>query len=157
GPIPAILSFGCIHTNDKSSVVEQARHHPLPWEHAYLFTGMTLEAQEKAGIRPGLRVVLAVSRRIVTEIGPFLASYFLDDRAVLAVGLMALEALRESGTAGLPSLTFAATTSEEVGAEGAHYLLRLRPADICVALEIGPKTPEADFPIDAQPTLWVRD
>ena len=157
GVIPGIVSFGCIHTNDKESVVEQARQHPLPWEHAYIFTGLSHEEQQAAGIRPGLRVVMAKSRRIVTELGDFVASYFLDDRADLAVWLLALEALRASGTDGLPSLTFAATTSEEVGAEGANYLLRLRPADICVALEIGPKTPEADFPIDAQPTIWVRD
>jgi putative aminopeptidase FrvX len=157
GPREGIVSFGCIHTNDKGSVVEQARHHPLPWEHAYLFTGMSPEEQEQAGIRAGLRVVMAPSRRIVTELGPFVASYFLDDRADLAVWLLALEALKEGGMEGLPSLTFAATASEEIGAEGANYLLRLRPADICVALEIGPKTPEADFPIDAQPTIWVRD
>jgi len=70
---------------------------------------------------------------------------------------MALETLKEQGTEGLGEIVFAATTSEEVGAEGAMYLLRTRPADICVALEIGPRSPDADFPIDAQPTLWVRD
>jgi putative aminopeptidase FrvX len=37
------------------------------------------------------------------------------------------------------------------------FLMHRQPFDICVALEIGPKTPEADFPIDAQPTIWVRD
>jgi putative aminopeptidase FrvX len=94
---------------------------------------------------------------LVTEFGDYVASYFLDDRADLAVWLMALDALRSSGTDTLGTVTFAATTSEEIGAEGAQYLLRTHPADICVALEIGPKTPEADFPIDSQPTIWVRD
>src|SRR5262245_5921833 len=100
---------------------------------------------------------MAASRRIVAASASCIASHFLAAGADLGVWLMALESLRESGREGLPPLTFAATTSEEVGAEGANYLLRLRPADICVALEIGPKTPEADFPIDAQPTIWVRD
>ncbi|HLK61407.1 MAG TPA: M20/M25/M40 family metallo-hydrolase [Chthonomonadaceae bacterium] len=157
GPLPAIVSFGCIHTNHKDSVVEQARHSPLPWDHGYLFTGLSAAELAERGVRPGLRVVLAPSRRFVTEFGPFIASYFLDDRADLAVWLMALEALKEQGTAGMGELIFAATTSEEVGAEGAMYLLRNRPADICLALEIGPKSPDADFPIDAQPTIWVRD
>ncbi len=157
GPVTGILSYGCIHTNAEESVVEQARHHPLKWERAYVFTGQSAEELGRAGVRAGLRVVLAPARRIVTEFGPFIASYFLDDRADLAVWLLALEALRREGTDGLPPLTFAATTSEEVGADGAQYLLRTQPADICVALEIGPKTPEADFPIDALPTIWVRD
>jgi putative aminopeptidase FrvX len=157
GPIPGILSYGGVHTNSDESVVEHARHHPLPWEHAYIFTGLDTLELEVQGVRPGLRVVLAPSRRLVTEFGPYLASYFLDDRADLAVWLMALETLRQEGTDGYGEITFAATTSEEVGADGAQYLLRTRPADICVALEIGPKTPEADFDIDAQPTLWVRD
>ena len=157
GAVPGILSYGCIHTNHKQSMVEQARHEPYPWEHAYIFTGLSAAELAGAGVRTGLRVVLASSRRVVTEFGPYVASYFLDDRADLAVWLMALETLRAQGLEGLGEITFAATTSEEVGAEGAQYLLRNRPADICVALEIGPKTPEADFPIDSQPTLWVRD
>lgn len=156
-PIPGILSYGSIHTNNESSVVQQARTQALPWEHAYLFTGMDRQTLEAAGVRPGLRVVLARARRQVTEFGDFVASYFLDDRADLAVWFMALELLKSNSLPGLPALTFAATTSEEVGAEGALYLLRTRPADICVALEIGPKAPDADFPIDASPTIWVRD
>ena len=157
GLLPAVLSYGGIHTNHEKSVAEQARHSPLPWHHAYLFTGMNAEQLKRAGVRAGLRVVLAGSRRAVMEFGDFIASYFLDDRADLAVWYMALEALKDTSRAGCPTLTFAATTSEEVGAEGALYLLRTRPADICVALEIGPKTPDADFEIDASPTLWVRD
>ncbi|HZO87827.1 MAG TPA: M20/M25/M40 family metallo-hydrolase [Chthonomonadaceae bacterium] len=157
GPVPGILSFGCIHTNSDASVVEHARHHPLKWERAYVFTGKSGEELAAAGVRPGLRVVLSSSRRVVTEIGPYLGSYFLDDRADLAVWLMALEALRQEGGRLPGKVTFAATASEEVGADGAQYLLRTQPADICVALEIGPKTPEADFPIDSQPTIWVRD
>ncbi len=157
GPVTAILSFGGIHTNHEKSVAEQARHQPLTWNQGYLFTGMSREQTSDAGIRPGLRVALARSRRQVTEFGDFVASYFLDDRADLAVWVMALETLKEPRSLPLPTITFAATTSEEVGAEGALYLLRTRPADICIALEIGPKTPEADFEIDASPSLWVRD
>ena len=157
GSVTAILSYGGIHTNNEKSVAEKARHKPLPWEHAYLFTGMDRSQLREAGVRPGLRVVLAQSRRQVTEFGAFIASYFLDDRADVAVWLMALESLKAAPPKGLPTLTFAATVSEEVGGEGAMYLLRTRPAHICIALEIGPKTPDADFEIDANPTIWVRD
>jgi len=67
--VPAIVSFGCIHTNHPDSVVEQARHKPLPWDHGYLFTGMSAAELADRGVRPGLRVVLAASRRVVTEFG----------------------------------------------------------------------------------------
>ena len=157
GGVPAILSFGGIHTNHPASVVEQARHKPLAWEQTYLFTGLSRESLHEAKVRPGLRVALARSRRIVREMGEFLCSYFLDDRADIAVWLMALEALKANPIPGLPTLVFAATSSEEIGGLGAKFILRDYPADICIALEIGPKTPDADFEIDASPTIWVRD
>ena len=157
GLVVGILSFGCIHTNHENSVVQYARSNPLTWEKAYVFTGKSADELAKLGIRPGTRVVLAPERRVVTEFGEHIASYFLDDRADVAVLLMALEALKNSDLSDHITLTFAATASEEVGADGAKYLLTCQPADICVALEIAPKTPEADFPIDATPTIWARD
>lgn len=152
-----ILSYGGIHTNAPDSVAEFARNNPLTFKQAKIFTGLSAAQLERRGIRPGLRVALARSRRVVTEFGDYIASYFLDDRADLAAWLLALEALK-TGKISLPvSVLFAATVSEEVGGEGVRYLLNRHPADICVALEIGPKTPDADFPIDANPTLWARD
>ena len=157
GPLTGILSFGSIHTNSEASVAEFARNNPLTFKKAFVFTGLSAETLAARNVRPGLRVVLARSQRIVTEFEPYIASYFLDDRADLVAWLLALETLqRENITLPVP-VVFAATVSEEVGGEGVRYLLHQTPADICVALEIGPKTPEADFAIDANPTIWVRD
>ena len=112
-------------------------------------------------------MIIAPSRRALTEFGPYLSGYFLDDRADLAAMLLALETLqvgkqiqrgrKRPAPPRYGRLTFAATASEEVGGEGALFILNGQRADICIALEIGPRTPEADFPIDAQPTIWVRD
>jgi len=157
GLVTGILSYGCIHTNHPASVAEYARNHPLTWDKAYIFTGKTAHELKALGIRAGTRVVLAPERRIVTEFGEHIASYFLDDRADVAVLLMALDALKTSDISSHITLTFAATVSEEVGGEGVKYLLTCQPADLCIALEIAPKTPEADFPIDAIPTIWARD
>jgi len=157
GAIPAVLSYGSIHTNAEESVVEYARHNPLPFKKAYLFTGKSYEELAALGVRPGLRVVLGASRRVVMEFGEFVASYFLDDRADIAVWLMALEKMRAEGYTYPGKIVFCASASEEVGGEGARFALTRFPADICVALEIGPKTPEADFPIDSSPVIWVRD
>ncbi len=157
GAIPAILSFGSIHTNSEKSVAEFARKNPLGWDKTYLFTGLSQSELHISDVRPGLRVVLAPSRRVVTEFGCYTASYFLDDRADLAAWLLALETIYHEGITYGADIIFAATASEEVGGTGALHILNGKPADICVALEIGPKTPEADFPIDSQPTIWVRD
>jgi len=157
GSIPAVLSYGCIHTNSEESVVEYARHNPLPFKKAFLFTGKSREELAALGVRPGVRVVLGKERRVVTEFGDYVASYFLDDRADIAVWLMALERFKAEGYTYPGKIVFCASASEEVGGEGARYALTRFPADICVALEIGPRTPEADFPIDANPVIWVRD
>jgi putative aminopeptidase FrvX len=154
--IPGILSFGGIHTNASESVAEFARNNPLGWDRAWIFTA--LDREELAGrVRPGMRVVLAQSRRQLTEFGPFVSGCFLDDRADLAVWLQALERLQEEGTPLPGRVVFAATTSEEVGGHGAQFLLGDVRPDVCVALEIGPTSPDADFPIDSQPTIWVKD
>lgn len=157
GPLPAILSFGSVHTEHKASTAQQAREGPLSWDKAVLFTGRTQPELEERGIRPGLRAVLAPSRRELTDLGNHIASYFLDDRADLAVWLLTLEKLALQPIEGLGALTFLATTSEEVGGEGARFYLQRQPTDICIALEIGPKTPETDIAIDPFPTIWVQD
>ena len=57
----------------------------------------------------------------------------------------------------MDNVLFAATTSEETGGDGASFLLQgCRPV-VCVALEIGPRSPDAPFPVDAHPTVWVSD
>jgi putative aminopeptidase FrvX len=91
----------------------------------------------------------------VQEVGSYLASYFIDDRADLVALLLALEAMNDSL---LPDdLIFAGTVYEETGGEGARYLLHEHRPDVCIALEIGPSVPESPFVPDSQPTIWVQD
>lgn len=155
--VPGVLSFGSIHTTAPESVVQQAREGVTPtWRAARVLTGQPREALAAAGVRPGTRVVIAGARRVPYALGgDLVASYFLDDRADLVAWLLALATLKDGP--GLDKVLFAATVSEEVGGHGASFLLQtLRPA-VCIALEIGPRTPDADFPLDDQPTVWVND
>jgi putative aminopeptidase FrvX len=153
GPIDGLLSFGSIHTNAPESVAQQARTGPLVWSQARVFTPYGASRLWSRGVRPGVRIVLHPDVRQVREMGAYLCSYFLDDRADLAAMLLAMETLAEEK---LPVM-FAATTSEEVGAEGAAYLLHRLQPDVCVALEIGPSVPESAFEVNDQPTIWVTD
>jgi putative aminopeptidase FrvX len=155
--IPGVLSLGSIHTTSPYSAAHQAREGAaLTWRAARIVTGLTPEALAAAGVRTGCRAVIARSRRSVFELGGDLVSaYFLDDRADLVALLLALEAVR--GLAEFENVLWAATVSEEVGGEGALFLLQERRPDICVALEIGPITPDASFALDSTPTVWVSD
>lgn len=155
GSVPGVIGFGSIHTNSPESVKEQARTGALTWEHARVFTGRFQEELIADGVRPGSRIVLAKERRTLLEMGDFIASYFLDDRALLAVWLLLLEAFTET----LPAseVLFAATVSEEVGGEGARCLLHRLQPEICIALEIGPRVPENRSELDDQPVIWVND
>ncbi|MDX1932140.1 MAG: M20/M25/M40 family metallo-hydrolase [Capsulimonadales bacterium] len=152
--VPAVLSFGSIHTTAPASTIQQVREgRAVTWDQVRVLPGRTPRELERSGVRPGSRVVLARERRRLWHFGGrFLGSYFLDDRADLVTWLMALERLGDR-----PEILFAATSSEEVGGEGAQYLMQNYRPEICVALEIGPTTPDAPFEIDAMPTIWVSD
>ncbi|HSV73627.1 MAG TPA: M20/M25/M40 family metallo-hydrolase [Chthonomonadales bacterium] len=155
GPVPAILSFGCVHTEHPASAAVRARTSPLAWSDAFLFTGSSADALRQAGVRPGSRVALGIERRFVRTMGPFVCAPFLDDRADLVAWLLALAAL--SDDAPMPGVLFAATVAEEVGGEGAKYLLQALRPDRCVALEVGPSVPENRFLPDQRPTIWASD
>ncbi len=157
GLLTGIVSFGSIHTNDPGSVANQAKERALTWADARVWTGLSAEELTARGVRAGTRVVLHPSRRGVTEIGDFVAAPFLDDRADLAAMLLTLERLKDAPSQWRERVLFAATAAEEVGGQGALWLLRQRPATVGIALEIGPRVPESPFPLDAQPTVWVND
>jgi len=157
--VPGVLSLGGIHTTAPGSVAQMARSGAVPdWPDARVVTGRAPADLARAGVRVGSRVVLARARRSLWDLGEddsLTAAYFLDDRADLVAWLLALAALR--GRSDLDGIVFAATASEEVGGEGALFLLHETRPDVCVALEIGPRTPDADFPLGPDPTVWVTD
>ncbi len=154
GSIDGVLSFGSIHTNHASSPASAARERALTWADTWVFTGLSAEELAAKGVRAGTRVVLHPARRTWTEMGDFVASPFLDDRADLAALLLTLESLPQLDP---ERVLFAATAAEEVGGHGALWLLRQRPAVVGIALEIGPRVPESPFTLDDQPTVWVND
>ncbi len=154
GPLDGVLSLGSIHTNDMSSPAASARERALTWADMRVFTGLKAEELAQRGVRAGTRVVLHPARRTWTELGNYVASPFLDDRADLAAMLLSLEDLPAIDPR---RVIFAATAAEEVGGHGALWLLRERPAAVGIALEIGPRVPESPFMLDDQPAVWVSD
>ena len=158
-PVPGILSLGSIHTTSPYSAAAQARDGKTPtWNDAFVFHGESASVLETRGIRPGARVVMARERRRVVPLGGNrVGSYFLDDRADCVAWLLALAELKQAGHGA--NTLFIASTSEEVGGEGALFALHALPAPpaVCVALEIGPITPDAPLTLDPTPTVWITD
>jgi putative aminopeptidase FrvX len=153
GNLDGLLSLGSIHTDDSDSNVRRAESEGVTWEMARILTGLSRAEVLAAGVRPGTRVVVHQSRRNLFMLENLVGGYFLDDRADLVSWLLALMELKGSQV----DAVFAATVSEEVGGEGALYLLHdLRP-DICVALELGPKVDDAPIELNDQPTVWASD
>ncbi len=153
GHFEAILGVGSIHTDSNLSAAKRAKTDVLTWDMVTITTGQTKDELKKRGVRLGTRVAVSPSRRILTQFGDFVSGYFLDDRADLVSWLLALETLKGQDL----DVTFVATTSEEVGGEGALYFLTQEQPDICIALELGPQVPDAPIAIDARPTVWVSD
>jgi len=154
-PVTGILSFGSVHTEDPSAVVVQAKNGPLEWDQTRIVTGLAPEALAEHGVRPGSRAVMARSRRTLTQFGDYVSGYFLDDRSDIAAMLLALQRLKDHAFT-VPVL-FAATASEEVGGEGALYVLNEHRPPICLALELGPIVPDTPAILDAPPTVWAKD
>lgn len=152
-PIPGVLSFGSIHTESPDSPTTAARREAFPWPKARVFTGLSPEESKAAGIRPGTRVVVHPDRRALLPFGPFVGGYFLDDRADLVAWLWALRMLAEADV----HAWFVATTSEEVGGEGARYFAQRTQLESMIALELGADVPDAPIEINDQPTVWVQD
>lgn len=151
--LPGILGFGSIHTEDPRSNTVRARNGALKWDDAEVFTGLSASALAEAGVRVGTRVVIASASRDLVMLPNHVAGRFLDDRADLAAWLIILEAFKGVSA----PITFLATTSEEVGGEGALYHLTRNPADICIALELGANVPDAPVELSASPTVWMTD
>lgn len=151
--ITGVLSFGGVHTEDSGSTSVQVRDSGLEWEHARVLTGLDDEDLIERGVRPGSRVVVAPSRRQLTELEGLVAGYFLDDRADLVSWLLALDALKGQTL----DVAFVATAAEEVGGEGALFYLQGCRPDVCIALELGPNVPDAPVELTDAPTVWVTD
>ncbi|MBS1708605.1 MAG: hypothetical protein JSS65_07785 [Armatimonadetes bacterium] len=153
GPVNGVLSMGSVHTESRESPITRAREKTVTWEDCHIFVdGVFHEDWDNGGgLYPGLRAVVHPSRRQLTPLGDFVGGHFLDDRADLVSWLLALEQLRD-----LPVL-FLATTSEEVGGEGAQYALQHIQPDVCVALELGPEVPDARPYRSDGLTVWSND
>ncbi|WP_183518547.1 M20/M25/M40 family metallo-hydrolase [Mycolicibacterium sp. BK634] len=156
-----VLTLGSEHTTRESQRIWETKpdqgDRSLDWSHVYVFTGRTGDELTKAGITPGTRICIDRTKRSIVEIGEYVGSYFMDDRAAIVVLLEAARRLRAS-TEHLPQDVYLVfTTNEEIGGVGAAYAHRQLPEGITLAVEVGPTEREYDTSVSGGPIVAYSD
>lgn len=161
--VKGILSFGCTHVSSESHVQYetipqphfQARAHT--WNDVSVFTGLSVDRLKEAGVKPGIRVVIARERRTVFAFEDYYAAYYMDDRAPLTAMWAAIKTLSSLEKRPKGDTYFIFTSNEEVRADGACYAISRIPGDICISMEIGPVQKEFDVELTENPIIAYQD
>ena len=155
--VRAILSVGSVHTR-VGPVAELRTSRALTWDLTTLFTGLSPQELAAAGVHVGSRAVVARERKSLQRLGPYIASYAMDDRMGLVALIAGLKKMAQtSQPESRPDLTFVATHGEEIGMIGAVRAARLLQPDICIALDTSPVTPDTPTSLDARPIIWYAE
>ena len=159
--LTGVLSLGSEHTTKESLRIWQTKpdkgDKSMDWLHVYVFTGCTCEELDAAGVHPGTRVCVERSKRTLVDVGDYIGSYFMDDRASVTALLHAACVLRERSQRPLYDAYFVFTTNEEIGGVGASYACRTLPGDLTLALEVGPTEQEYDTTVTGGPIIAYSD
>lgn len=155
--VRGILSVGSVHTTT-GPVAELDDKRALTWDLVTLFCGLSADALASRGVGVGSRAVVARERKQLQRLGPYIASFALDDRLGLVTLIAALGALAgETSTADRPDLYFVATHGEEVGFLGGLRAAQLLRPDVCVALDTSPVAHGSHLVVDPRPVIWYRE
>ncbi|HEY9809480.1 MAG TPA: M42 family peptidase [Halomicronema sp.] len=151
--ITGILSFGSRHISHESPQKAQQENKPVHWEDTWIETKCTTEELEKAGIRPGTRMVVSKHRKKPFRLKDYIASYTLDNKASLAILLSLAETVKNPPK----DIYLVASAKEEVGAIGALYFTNRQVLDALIALEICPLSSEYPILEGIAPVLLSQD
>lgn len=156
-----VLSLGSEHTTKESERIWETKpdqgDKSLDWMHVYVFTGRTTADLRAAGIHPGTRVCVERSKRTLVDVGDYVGSYFMDDRAPVAALLEAARTLHERGERPPLDVYLVFTTNEEIGGVGGAYASRTLPGDLTLALEVGPTEAEYGTRVGGGPIIGYSD
>ncbi len=151
--ISGILSFGSRHISHESPQKIHQTDIALKWENVWIETKLTLKELEKAGIRPGTRMVVGKHRKKPLRIHDFIASYTLDNKASVAILLALCERVKNPPV----NIYLIASAKEEVGAIGALFFTQRERLNALIALEICPLSSEYPIENGIAPVLLSQD
>ncbi|MFZ1176729.1 MAG: M20/M25/M40 family metallo-hydrolase [Mycobacterium sp.] len=159
--LTAVLTLGSEHTTKESPRIWETKpdqgDHSLDWHHVYVFTGRSPDDLAAAGVHPGTRVCVDRSKRTLVDVGDYVGSYFLDDRAAVTALLHAARLLRERGQRPPDDVYLVFTTNEEIGGVGGCYASATLPGTLTLALEVGPTEREYGTSVAGGPIVGYSD
>jgi putative aminopeptidase FrvX len=152
--ITGILGVGSLHISELSADIQAAKtHRPLAWDVCRLDCKLDRKQLAKRGITVGTRVCVSRSRKRPLYLGDYVAAYGLDDKASVAVLLLAARMMKEAGQRPSRDTYLCLTSAEETGIAGAPFAARTLPGDTAIAVEVAPVAPE--YPIEPGPNPVV--
>jgi putative aminopeptidase FrvX len=96
-------------------------------------------------------------KRTLVDVGDYIGSYFLDDRAPVAALLQVARILRERDERPQSDVYLVFTTNEEIGGVGGSYASRSLPGELTLALEVGPTEAEYGTTVGGGPIIAYSD
>jgi putative aminopeptidase FrvX len=157
----AVLTLGSEHTTKESPRIWETKpdggDRALDWGHVYVFTGRSREELAAAGVQAGTRVCVDRSKRTLVDVGAYVGSYFLDDRAAVTALLHAARMLRDRGQRPANDAYLVFTTNEEIGGVGGSYASASLPGTLTLALEVGPTEQEYGTSVTGGPIVGYND
>ena len=156
-----VLTLGSEHTTKESQRIWETKpdggDKSLRLALRLRLHGSHLKELAAAGVGPGTRVCLDRSKRTLVEVGDYLGSYFMDDRAAVTALLETARQLRDGGQRPAGDVYLVFTTNEEIGGVGGSYASRTLPGDLTVALEVGPTEAEYTTKVSGGPIIAYSD
>ena len=156
--VTGILGIGSKHVSALSADIHAAKtSQPLSWDKVRLDCKLSREELARKGITIGTRVCLSRARKAPTFLGEYVAGYALDDKAAVAVLLLAARLLQETSRKPRQDTYICFTSAEEPGCVGGVYAARSLPGDIVIAVDVAPVAPEYPVEIGARPVVFYMD
>ena len=148
--VTGVLGIGSKHVSALSPDIHAAKiSQPLSWDKVRLDCKLNPKELAQKGISIGTRVCLHRARKTPTFLGDYVAAYALDDKAAIAVLLVAARMLKQIGRKPRQDTYLCMTSAEEPGCVGGIYAARSLPGDTVIAVDVAPVAPE--YPVEAGP------
>jgi putative aminopeptidase FrvX len=156
--ITGILGVGSMHTSDLSVDIQAAKtHRPLSWDVCRLDCKLNRQQLAEKGVTVGTRVCISRARKVPLYLDDHVAGYGLDDKAGVAVLLIAAKMLGEAGKRPTRDTYVCLTSAEEAGIAGGSFAARTLPGDVAVAVEVAPVAPEYPVEPGPNPVIIYKD
>lgn len=155
--VPGIMSIGSLHVTKETADLTTTSDDKLDWDDIFITTRLSNAQLRERGVHAGSRVVIGRYMRRLFEFEDCVAGHFMDDRALILVGIEAMRELARTKDGLTRDVYFICTVKEEVTNSGALYAVRQLPGDEVLALEVGPIAAEYDTKLCEDPIVLYGD